>query len=145
MSGFPDWPNPIRSGAMQCATGATSGMTFRHMYDEVGFPWRKSATGASRFPPKYVRTPAGSVVDAVEPQILGWHILGEARAAIVYPPAVKQDRHTKAPLIFVFHGHGDNAWFATEQFPFQNLWPAAVVVFPQGLPTPAASDPRIAE
>jgi hypothetical protein len=30
---FPDRPNPMRSGAMQCAVGATSGMIFRHMYD----------------------------------------------------------------------------------------------------------------
>src|SRR5215471_21079737 len=50
MSGFPDWPNPMRSGAMQCAIGATKGMTFRHRYDEVGFPCRKSATCASGFP-----------------------------------------------------------------------------------------------
>jgi hypothetical protein len=31
MSGFPDCPNPIRSGAMQCATGATIGRIFRHI------------------------------------------------------------------------------------------------------------------
>jgi polyhydroxybutyrate depolymerase len=78
---------------------------------------------------------------AVEPKIIGWRIMGEERAAIVYPPAV-QDKHAKSPLIFVFHGHGDNAWFATEQFPFQTLWPEAIVVFPQGLPTPSASDPK---
>ncbi|MEI9896887.1 MAG: hypothetical protein WDN28_24280 [Chthoniobacter sp.] len=78
---------------------------------------------------------------AAEPQVMGWHILGEARAAIVYSPAV-QVKGAKAPLIFVFHGHGDNAWFATEQFPFQKLWPEAIVVFPQGIPTPAASDPQ---
>ncbi|EDY18150.1 phospholipase/Carboxylesterase [Chthoniobacter flavus Ellin428] len=79
--------------------------------------------------------------NAVEPKIIGWHIVGEERAAIVYPPAV-QTKGAKAPLIFVFHGHGDNAWFATEQFPFQTLWPEAIVVFPQGLPTPSASDPK---
>lgn len=78
---------------------------------------------------------------AVEPKIIGWRIMGEERAAIVYPPAM-QDKHAKAPLIFVFHGHGDNAWFATEQFPFQTLWPEAIVVFPQGLPTVSASDPK---
>jgi len=77
----------------------------------------------------------------VEPKIMKWVIDGTARYAIVYPPAVKPDR-TGAPLIFVFHGHGDNAWFvATEQFAFQNLWPEAIVVYPEGLPTPAASDP----
>ncbi len=58
----------------------------------------------------------------------------------IRPPCRKRCR-AKAPLIFVFHGHGDNAWFATEQFPFQTLWPEAIVVFPQGIPTPAASDP----
>lgn len=78
---------------------------------------------------------------AVEPQILGWHIEGEKRAAIVYPPSV-QEKRAKAPLIFVFHGHGDNAWFATEQFPFQQLWPEAIVVFPQGLPRASSTDPR---
>ncbi|MDR3406827.1 MAG: alpha/beta hydrolase-fold protein [Chthoniobacter sp.] len=78
---------------------------------------------------------------AAQPQVMGWHIMGETRAAIVYAPAV-QEKHAKAPLIFVFHGHGDNAWFATEQFPFQKLWPEAIVVFPQGIPTPAASDPQ---
>src|SRR6202047_4772881 len=53
MSGFPDWPNPMRSGAMQCAVGATSGMIFRHRYDEVGFPCRKKrdrCVRVSRFP-----------------------------------------------------------------------------------------------
>jgi polyhydroxybutyrate depolymerase len=78
---------------------------------------------------------------AVEPKIMGWHIAGETRAAIVYLPSV-QERHAKAPLIFVFHGHGDNAWFATKQFPFQELWPGAIVVFPQGIPTPSDSDPK---
>jgi len=72
---------------------------------------------------------------------MGWRIAGEARAAIVYPPAV-QEKHAKTPLIFIFHGHGDNAWFATKQFPFQVLWPEAIVVFPQGIPTSSASDPK---
>jgi polyhydroxybutyrate depolymerase len=85
--------------------------------------------------------PALSPARAAEPQVIGWHIAGETRAAIVYPPSV-QEKRAKAPLIFVFHGHGDNAWFATEQFPFQQLWPEAIVVFPQGIPTPAASDPQ---
>jgi polyhydroxybutyrate depolymerase len=77
---------------------------------------------------------------AVEPQVMKWTVDRVERYAVVYPPSVQQGR-VKAPLIFVFHGHGDNAWFASEQFAFQNLWPEAVVVYPQGLPTPAASDP----
>jgi len=80
-------------------------------------------------------------VSAAEPQVMGWQVMGETRAAVVFPPSV-QEKHARAPLIFVFHGHGDNAWFATKQFPFQELWPEAIVVCPQGLPTPSASDPR---
>src|ERR1700723_2790414 len=40
----------MRSGAIQCATGATSGMIFRQRYDEVGFPCRKSTVGKWGFP-----------------------------------------------------------------------------------------------
>ncbi|MEP6667727.1 MAG: alpha/beta hydrolase-fold protein [Chthoniobacter sp.] len=76
---------------------------------------------------------------AAEPQVMGWHITGETRAAVVYPPSV-QAKNARAPLIFVFHGHGNDAWFSTKQFPFQELWPEAVIVCPQGLPTPSASD-----
>ncbi len=85
--------------------------------------------------------PGSRLARAVEPQIMKWTIDHVERDAIVYPPSVQEGR-SKAPLIFAFHGHGDNAWFATEQFAFQTLWPEAVVVYPQGLPTPAASDPQ---
>lgn len=77
---------------------------------------------------------------AVDPQIMKWTIDGASRYALVYAPTV-QPPHSKAPLVFAFHGHGDNAGFASEQFDFQDLWPEAVVVYPQGLLTPAASDP----
>jgi polyhydroxybutyrate depolymerase len=79
--------------------------------------------------------------NAAEPQVMRWTIDGVPRFAVVYAPSVQQAR-AKAPLIFAFHGHGDNAWFASEQFAFQTLWPEAVVVYPEGLPTPAASDPQ---
>jgi len=98
-------------------------------------PWATCLMAAA------VMTGVVARTSAIEPKIIGWHIMGEERAAIVYPPAV-QPKGVKAPLIFVFHGHGDNAWFATEQFPFQTLWPEAIVVFPQGLPTQSASDPK---
>ncbi len=78
---------------------------------------------------------------AVEPQVMKWTIDRVARYEIVYSPSAQSGR-AKAPLIFVFHGHGDNAGFAAEQFALQNLWPEAVVVYPEGLPTPAASDPQ---
>jgi polyhydroxybutyrate depolymerase len=80
-------------------------------------------------------------VHSVEPQIMKWTIDGHARYAIVYAPSIRPPK-SRAPLIFAFHGHGDNAAFASEQFDFQDLWPEAVVVYPQGLLTPSASDPQ---
>ena len=78
---------------------------------------------------------------AAPPEVMQWNVGHDTRLAIVFAPSVKTEQ-AKAPLIFVFHGHGDNAWFSTKQFPFQELWPEAIVVCPQGLPTVSASDPR---
>ena len=41
-----------------------------------------------------------------------------------------------APVILAFHGHGGNMYFAARGMTFQNQWPEAIVVYPQGLPTP---------
>jgi polyhydroxybutyrate depolymerase len=99
-----------------------------------------------RFPPQSLAAALllfGAIAPtrAVDPVVKKWTIDGVFRYAIVYPPAVRQP-HAKSPLIFAFHGHGDNAQFASEQFAFQNLWPEAVVVYPEGLPTPSTSDPQ---
>jgi polyhydroxybutyrate depolymerase len=73
---------------------------------------------------------------------LRWWVLGTLLTFLMIPAKAVEPDRAGAPLIFVFHGHGDNAWFvATEQFAFQNLWPEAIVVYPEGIPTPAASDP----
>lgn len=59
---------------------------------------------------------------------------GLTREALVYarPEAVKEP----APLVFVFHGHGGNAAQASRSIRIHELWPEAIVVYPQGLPTP---------
>lgn len=48
----------------------------------------------------------------------------------------------KRPVIFVFHGHGGNMQFTQRGYKIDNLWPEAIVVYPQGLPTPGMTDPE---
>jgi len=59
-----------------------------------------------------------------------WNINGTPRHALVYAPS-KVSRG-KVPLVFAFHGWGDNV----EHFSiagFQDAWPEAVIVYMQGL------------
>ena len=47
------------------------------------------------------------------------------------------------PLVFVFHGHGGSARQAARSFGLETQWPEAIVVYPQGLPTPGQlTDPQ---
>jgi polyhydroxybutyrate depolymerase len=61
-----------------------------------------------------------------------WKVGGDTREALVYNPS-----DTKNPVIFAWHGHGGTSNFAARKFAFHKLWPEAIVVYPQGLPTPA--------
>lgn len=61
-----------------------------------------------------------------------WVIAGSTRTALVYAPA-KIERDT--PVILVFHGHGGSASRAAMQMRIHELWPSAVVIYPQGLLT----------
>src|SRR5689334_10335173 len=62
-----------------------------------------------------------------------WLVDGVAREAMVYvPPNVKS---TAAPVIFAFHGHGGTMAYAERKFSYHTLWPEALVIYPQGLPT----------
>lgn len=72
-------------------------------------------------------------VSAAEPAPTKWIVDGVEREAVVYLPAVSD---SKTPAIFAFHGHGGNMHFAAGGMAFQNSWPEAIVVYPQGLPTP---------
>ena len=59
---------------------------------------------------------------------------GVEREALVYLPVSASK--SKSPVIFAFHGHGGNMHFAARGMALQNYWPEAIVVYPQGLPTP---------
>lgn len=46
------------------------------------------------------------------------------------------------PLVFAFHGHSGNMNHSARFFDVQGTWPDALVVYPQGLPTPGMTDPE---
>lgn len=77
--------------------------------------------------------PAARADDPPALKKITWKVGDDAREALVYAPTGSG----KKPLVFAWHGHGGTADFAARKFAFHKLWPEAVVVYPQGLPTPA--------
>jgi polyhydroxybutyrate depolymerase len=71
---------------------------------------------------------------AAEPTPTKFNVDGIEREALVFIPSTSSK--SKPPVIFAFHGHGGNMYFAARGMAFQNFWPEAIVVYPQGLPTP---------
>ena len=71
---------------------------------------------------------------AAEPAPTKFNVDGVEREALVFLPSTSTK--AKAPVMFAFHGHGGNMHFAARGMGFQNFWPEAIVVYPQGLPTP---------
>lgn len=70
-----------------------------------------------------------------------FNVDGLERRALVYPnsaPAPKEG----APLLLGFHGHGGRAEFVARRWKLHALWPEAVVVYLQGLPTATSRDPE---
>jgi polyhydroxybutyrate depolymerase len=67
-----------------------------------------------------------------------WMVDGVEREALVYVPA---SGGKGAPVIFAFHGHAGTSRFAA-RWEYEKLWPEAVVVYPQGLPTKGMTDPE---
>lgn len=65
--------------------------------------------------------------------------VGDAvRQGLVRVPAGEKP----APVVFAFHGHGGNSQHAARSFRIHKLWPEAIVVYLQGLPTPGMTDPE---
>jgi polyhydroxybutyrate depolymerase len=63
------------------------------------------------------------------------------RTALVYAP--EGSTKTAAPLVFNFHGHGGTARVVADRTRMHELWPEAIVVYPQGVPTPGRlTDPE---
>ena len=84
---------------------------------------------------------AESVRSADAPVRREWTVDGVKREALVRAPQAKGD--ARSPVVFVFHGHGGTMRQAARSQPVHELWPEAIVVFMQGLPTPGAlTDPE---
>lgn len=83
---------------------------------------------------------AADNLDAATLERFVWTVDGVEREALVHVPvgATKGG----APLVFAFHGHGGNAGHASRSFALHPHWPEAIVVYPQGLPTPGTLTDR---
>jgi polyhydroxybutyrate depolymerase len=77
---------------------------------------------------------------AVRADAMKWTVDGVQREAIVIPPS-KAREAAKEPLLFVFPWHGGSMEDAQQAMHFESLWPEAIVVYMQGLPTPIYVDP----
>jgi len=74
----------------------------------------------------------GLCARATSAEVLTWTVEGDKREAIVFAPSTPPSSN-RLPLIFSFHGRGDDM----ENFQhvgLQQAWPDAVVVYIQGLP-----------
>ena len=70
---------------------------------------------------------------AAELQPREWTVEGVKREALVWIPDVIPANG--CPLVFAFHGHGGNMRNAARSFRMHEVWPDAMVVYMQGLPT----------
>jgi len=77
-------------------------------------------------------------IAADPPHVVAWTVGEAAREALVIPPRVAPAG--RIPVVFVFHGHGGRMR-AMERLGFQEHWPEALIVCPQGLPTATPRDP----
>lgn len=78
-----------------------------------------------------------------QPRTVKLTVQGIERLAFVYPPT---NSNSAVPVIFVFHGYGGAASDGRDPedgFRFASLWPQALVVYPNGIPIEAPSDPNV--
>lgn len=78
---------------------------------------------------------------AADPKRVEWTVGDLKREALVYAP--EKAAKEACPVVFVFHGHGGSMANVEKSFAVHKLWPEAVVVYPQGVPTPGKlTDPE---
>jgi polyhydroxybutyrate depolymerase len=78
---------------------------------------------------------------AAQGTVMNWTIDGVKREALVFvpKPATNEIRH---PVVFAWHGHGGNMQGTSQLMHIQAVWPEAIVVYAQGLPTKSPVDPN---
>lgn len=75
-------------------------------------------------------------------QAMNFTIAGVQRQAFILAPASASQSTERLPLLFAFHGHGGNMVQTATQMRFDKVWPEAIVVYMQGLPTKTGGDPN---
>ncbi len=80
-----------------------------------------------------------SAVRAESLKHLSVKVGGQMREALVAYPKTSGK---PAPVVFVFHGHGNTMQSAAKRFASHEHWPAAICVYMQGLKTPSPNDPQ---
>lgn len=83
-------------------------------------------------------------VQARTPIKRDWQVNGVTRSALLWLPDAKASAQP-APVVFLFHGHGGNATQIASSMNFPELWPEALVVAMEGLPTPGQLTDRSGE
>jgi polyhydroxybutyrate depolymerase len=82
-----------------------------------------------------------AVVGSLHAQAMNVTIDGVPRQALILAPANASRSSEALPLLFAFHGHGGNMVQTAAQMRFDKVWPGAIVVYMQGLPTATDGDP----
>ncbi len=75
------------------------------------------------------------------PETVTLDVNGLRRQALVYRSSVPPPE-SGAPVVFAFHGHGGTMRSCSRSQPFHELWPEAIAVYMQGLPTSGRTDPE---
>lgn len=70
----------------------------------------------------------GGLTSQVEKKYL---VEGVERKALFFWPIVKSKN---IPVVFIFHGHGGNARWASRNIRFHECFPEALVIYPEGIP-----------
>lgn len=66
---------------------------------------------------------------------------GVQRQFFAYIPKTRDAK--PRPVVFAFHGHGGTSGYSTRKYHVNTLWPEAISIYPQGLPTIGAlTDPK---
>jgi len=71
---------------------------------------------------------------SVDPERMEWKVGDLVREGLVHAPS--KEGTGAPPLVFGFHGHGGSMQNAARSFKLHEVWPEAVVVYLQGVPTP---------
>lgn len=77
---------------------------------------------------------AQQTVSPMHPQKMEWQVGDDMRSALVYIP--EKAKAEPVPIIFAFHGHGGSMYNIYRTRRFDQLWPDAIFICPQGLNTP---------